>query len=132
MKELNKNMYGELVEKISELVSSARIELAKAINTKIVSTYWTIGKHVVEYEQKGKARADYGSELMKTLSSELSSRLGKGFSQRNLRDMRRMYHTYPKWQTVSAKLGWSHYCLLLSMEDSAKRRFYEKETIKKC
>ena len=125
-----KNKYEQLIMKISELVNQSRTELARTINTKIVNTYWTIGKYIVEYEQKGKVRAKYGSELMKTLSRELSSKLGKGFSQRNLRDMRRMCLAYPKWQTVSAKLSWSHYSLLLSIEDEAKREFYEKEVIK--
>lgn len=125
-----KSEYTGLIEKISEFVSQSKTELVKTINTKIVYTYWTIGKYIVEYEQKGKVKADYGSELVKTLSKELSVKLGKGFSQRNLRDMRRMYLDYPKWQTVSAKLNWSHYCLLLSIEDKTKRRFYWNETIK--
>jgi len=130
MEKLTKSKYNELIKKISELVTQSRTELAKTINTKIVNTYYTVGKYIVEYEQKGRLRADYGSELMKKLSKELLEKLGKGFSQRNLRDMRRMYLTYPKWQTVSAKLSWSHYCLLLSIGDEAKRGFYEKESIK--
>ena len=130
MEKLTKSKYNELIERISGLVAQSRTELAKTINTKIVNTYYTIGKYIVEYEQKGRLRADYGSELMKKLSKELSAKLGKGFSQRNLRDMRRMYLTYPKWQTVSARLSWSHYCLLLSVGDEAKRGFYEKESIK--
>src|SRR3989344_8328130 len=127
---MTKTDYSELIGKISELVNQSKTELAKTINTKIVQTYWAVGKHIVEYEQKGKVRADYGSELMTALSGELSAKLGRGFSQRNLRDMRRIYLLYPKWQTLSAKLSWSHYCLLLSIEDEAKRRFYEKESIK--
>ena len=130
MEKLTKSKYNELIERISGLVTQSRTELAKTINTKIVNTYWTIGKYIVEYEQKGRLRADYGSELIKKLSKELLVSLGKGFSQRNLRDMRRMYLTYPKWQTVSAKLSWSHYCLLLSIGDEAKRGFYEQESIK--
>ena len=125
-----KSKYNKLIEKISELVTKSRTELARIINTKIVYTYWNVGKYIVEYEQKGRERADYGSELMKTISRELLAKLGKGFSQRNLRDMRRMYLAYPKWQTVSAKLSWSHQCLLISIEDATKRQFYEKETIK--
>jgi len=130
MKKLTKTDYSDLIEKISKLVNKSRFEIIRAINAEIVITYWTIGKYIVEHEQRGKERAEYGSELMSILSRELSSKFGKGFSQRNLRDMRRMYLAYPKWQTVSAKLGWSHYCLLLSIEDTAKRQFYEKETIK--
>lgn len=130
MKKLAKSKYNELIEKISGLVSNTRAELARTINTKIVQTYWTIGKYVVDYEQRGKIRADYGSELMKTLSRELSAKLGKGFSRSNLQNMRLFYMQYPKSQTLSGKLSWSHYCLLLSLEDSAKRRFYEMETVK--
>ena len=126
---MRKIKYTRLIEKISELVNQSRAELAQTINTRIVKTYWAVGKHIIDYEQKGKARADYGSELMKTLSKELSAKLGKGFSQRNLRDMRRFYTGFPKWQTVSAKLSWSHYCLLLSIEDKSKRKFYEKESV---
>ena len=126
---MTKTDYSELIGKISELVNQSKTELAKTINTKIVQTYWAVGKHIVEYEQKGKVRADYGSELMTALSGELSAKLGRGFSQRNLRDMRRMYIKYPKWQTVSAELSWSHYCMLLSVEDKQKREFYEKETV---
>jgi len=105
MEKPTKNKYNELIKKISELITKSRTELAKTINTKIVNTYYTIGKYIVEYEQKGRLRVDYGSELMKKLSKELLANLGKGFSQRNLRDMRRMYLTYPKWQTVSAKFS---------------------------
>ncbi len=129
MEKLTKRKYDELISKISKLVIEARTSIVKTINTRIVHTYWTIGKYIVDYEQKGKVRADYGSELMKKVSEELSARLGKGFSQRNLRDMRRIYLTYPKWQTVSAELSWSHYCLLLSISDKQARRFYEKEVI---
>ena len=129
MKELTKRKYSSLIEKISELVNKARTELAKTINTKIVHTYWTIGKYLVEYEQKGKERADYGSELMKTLSRELTSKLGKGFSRSNLQSMRAFYLNYQKSQTLSGKLSWSHYCLLLSISNKLARQFYEKETI---
>ena len=110
-----KNKYNKLIEKISEFVTTSRTELARIINTKIVYTYWNIGKYIVEYEQKGKERADYGSELMVILSKELSAKLGKGFSRSNLQNMRFIYLNYPKNQTLSGKLSWSHYCLLLSI-----------------
>lgn len=129
MKLSTKKQYNELVDKISELVSKSRFEAARAINIKIAQTYWAIGKYIVEYEQKGKVRADYGSELMVTLSSELSAKLGKGLSRSNLQNMRLLYLNYPKSQTPSGKLSWSHYCLLLSIGDKKKRQFYEKETV---
>jgi predicted nuclease of restriction endonuclease-like (RecB) superfamily len=129
MKKLTKREYNNLINKISKLVIESRTAIVKTINTKMVHTYWTIGKYIVKYEQEGRVRADYGSELMKKISEELSANLGKGFSQRNLRDMRRMYLTYQKWQTVSANLSWSHYCLLLSISDKHARQFYKKEAI---
>ena len=124
-----KSKYNKLIEKISELVNKSRTELARTINTKIVYTYWNIGKYIVEYEQKGKERADYGSELMKTLSRELSVKLGKGFSRSNLQNMRLFYLNYPKNQTLSGKLSWSHYCMLLALSNNQARLFYEKESI---
>ncbi len=135
MEKLTKRKYDELISKISKLVIETRTSIVKTINTRIVHTYWTIGKYIVDYEQKGKVRADYGSELMKKISEELSARLGKGFSRSNLQNMRLFYLTYKKsqtpsgklsWQTVSAELSWSHYCLLLSISDKQARRFYEK------
>ena len=129
MKKLTKIEYNSLIEKISELVSKSRTRLAKTINTKIVNTYWAVGKYIVEYEQKGKVRADYGSELMKTLSRELSAKLGKGFSRSNLQNMRQFYLNYPKSQTLSGKLSWSHYCILLEVSNKQAKQFYEKEAI---
>lgn len=129
MKNLAKGKYDELIGKISKLVIEARTAVIRVINTKIVNTYWTIGKYIVEYEQKGEVRADYGSELMKKVSEELSARLGKGFSRSNLQNMRLFYLTYKKSQTLSGKLSWSHYCLLLSISDKRARQFYEKEAI---
>ncbi len=138
IKNLAKGKYDELIGKISKLVIEARAAVVRVINTKIVNTYWTIGKYIVEYEQEGKVRADYGSELMKNVSKELSARLGKGFSRSNLQNMRLFYLMYKKsqtpsgklsWQTVSAELSWSHYCLLLSISDKLARQFYEKEAI---
>lgn len=126
---INSN-YGRLIEKISGIIKKSRTELAKAINTKVVHTYWNIGKYIVEYEQKGKERADYGSELMKFISRELSAKFGKGFSRSNLQNMRLFYLNYKKSQTLPGKLSWSHYCLLISIEEDSKRRFYENEAIR--
>lgn len=129
MKPSTKTHYNELIEKISELVTKSRNQIARTINTTIVNTYWTVGKYIVEYEQKGKVRADYGSELMKALSRELSAKLGKGFSRSNLQNMRTFYLNYPKSQTPSGKLSWSHYCILLEVSNKQARQFYEKEAI---
>lgn len=78
----------------------------------------------MQYEQHGSERAEYGSELLGRISKDLTHRFGKGFSRRNVLDMRRFYITHEKWQTVSAKLSWSHYIELMSITDDKARPFY--------
>ena len=104
-------------------------DMAVQVNTELLSTYWNIGKIIVEHEQENKDRADYGKQTLKELSKELTKEFGKGFSVSNLQFMRRFYQSYQIQQTVSVKLSWSHYCELLSISDPDKRSFYEKETI---
>jgi len=89
--------------------------------------YWNIGKIIIEYEQDGLEKAEYGKQLLKTLSKDLMKELGKGFSVSNLQYMRRFYLFYPKQQTLSVKLSWSHYCEILNVSDINARDFYEKE-----
>ena len=91
--------------------------------------YWNVGKIIVENEQNGNIKAEYGKQVMKELSKELRKILGSGFSVSNLFNMRRFYITYPKFQTLSLKLSWSHYCELLSIEKEEERKFYEKECV---
>jgi len=122
--------YTQLVNSIGELLESARKQVARIINTILVETYWKIGKRIVEYEQKGENRADYGEKLLKKLSKDLSIKYGKGFSRSNLQYMRLLYIKYPKCQTLSGKLSWSHYVELLSVTDDLARSFYEKQCIK--
>lgn len=93
----------------------------------MVQTYWNIGKHIVEYEQGGNEKAEYGSEVLRRLSSDLSAAYGKGFSRSNIFYMRKLYLTYAKVQTVSELLSWSHYIELLKIDDPLERSFYEKE-----
>ena len=95
----------------------------------MISAYWHIGKLIVEDEQKNKERAEYGEQTLKTLSMRLTKELGNGFSVSNLQFMRRLYLIYPKQQTLSVKLSWSHYCELMTISDDSKRSFYEKECI---
>jgi predicted nuclease of restriction endonuclease-like (RecB) superfamily len=101
----------------------------QAVNTELVRANWEIGRHIVEFEQHGHERAEYGSDLLVRLSKDLKLRYGKGFGRRNVLDMRRFYLTFPKWQTVSAKLSWSHFIVLLGVSDDATRKFYEKQAI---
>ena len=117
-KKESKKDYDTLISPIGYALGEARKRAYMQVNQILVKTYWQIGKKIVDYEQKGKIRADYGSELMKILSSELSTKLGKGFSRSNLQNMRLFYLQYPKSQTLSGKLSWSHYCLLLGIRNT--------------
>jgi len=118
-----------VIQEIKELVTGSRQRVATQVNTELLSTYWNIGRIIVEHEQESKERAAYGKQTIKQLSKELTQEFGKGFSRSNLQNMRAFYLTYPICQTVSGKLSWSHYCELLSISDSDKRSFYEKEAV---
>jgi len=91
------------------------------------SPYWEIGRQIVEYEQHGNERAEYGSDVLNRLSRDLTDRYGKGFSHSNVAYMRRLYLTYQKSQTLSDFLTWSYYIELLKIDDPLERSFYEKE-----
>lgn len=95
----------------------------------MVKANWQIGRHIVEFEQHVQERAEYGSDLLARLSRDLRLRYGKGFGRRNILDMRRFYLAYQKWQTVSAKLSWSHYIALIGVSDITARQFYEKHVL---
>ncbi|MCT7462142.1 PDDEXK nuclease domain-containing protein [Aliarcobacter cryaerophilus] len=127
MKLTNNNIYQE----IKELLYSAKNRVYQAINTTMTQTYFQIGKRIVEEEQGGEIRAEYGSALLKNLSSELIKEFGKGYSEQNLKNMRQFYLIYQKRQTVSSefKLSWSHYIFLTRIENINERNFYEIESI---
>ena len=97
--------YESLVEGIGTLLDSARAQIATSVNTVLVQTYWNIGKYIVDYEQAGAQRAEYGSNLLNRLSDDLTHRYGKGFSRSNVYNMRKLYLTYPKVQTLSGFLA---------------------------
>lgn len=118
-----------MINEIRELLLNARKRAAVQVNTELLSTYWNVGRIIVEHEQGNKERADYGKQTLKQLSKGLTKEFGKGFSRSNLQNMRAFYLAYPICQTLSVKLSWSHYCELLSISDTDKRSFYEKETI---
>ena len=123
----NNNFYQE----IKELLYSAKNRVYQTINTTMTQTYFQIGKRIVEEEQGGETRAEYGSALLKNLSSELIKEFGKGYSEQNLKNMRQFYLIYQKRQTVSSefKLSWSHYIFLTRIENINERNFYEIESI---
>ncbi len=121
--------YNELLFNIGLTLQTARQNAVKAVNSELVRANWEIGRHIIEFEQQGQERAEYGSNLLARLSKDLKVHHGKGFGRRNLLDMRRFFLAYPKWQTVSAKLSWSHYIILISLTENSARLFYTKQTV---
>ena len=118
-----------LYSKIAAILEQNRKSVAVAVNTAMVRTYYEIGRSIVENEQKGSARAEYGKEVLKNLSARLTANYGKGFSLTNLKQMRDFYLTYQIGQTVSDQftLSWSHYLFLMRIDNPAERNFYEIE-----
>ena len=120
-----------LYKNILNLLKNSKEQVLRTVNSTMVKTYFEIGRLIVEDEQKGFERAEYGKETLKNLSAKLTKELGKGFSQRNLEQMRQFYLVYSISQTVSAefKLSWSHYLVLMRIENLSERNFYEIEAI---
>ncbi|HXL57335.1 MAG TPA: PDDEXK nuclease domain-containing protein [Chitinophagaceae bacterium] len=140
-----------LFKDIKILIETSRLEVVQIINTKMVGTYFQIGRLIVEFEQRGKSRAKYAANTLKDLSKNLIKEFGKGFSVDNLENMRKFYLLYRKSETLSRKSGlpknsqksetlsrksvsipvfklsWSHYILLLRIEKEDERKFYEIE-----
>ncbi|HED36834.1 MAG TPA: DUF1016 domain-containing protein [Ignavibacteria bacterium] len=151
MKEIEKNIKVEFYNKIAELLRNARKAVVQTVNKTMVYTYFEIGRTIVEEEQKGKVRAEYGKQIIKELSQRLTLEFGKGFSIRNLEQMRKFYLVYGKQsvkendkkikkaQTLSAELkkqndelpefnlSWSHYLFLMGLDNIKERKFYEIE-----
>ncbi len=159
--------YSTLITDLASLIEQGRRVAVRYVNTALVATYWLIGKRIVEFEQKGKERAEYGERLLKKLSADLTKRFGKGFSFPQLKNIRQFYVIYREksytlssqlnhatnMQTLSAELpeksqtlsslseishtlcgqfplSWSHYCLLMRLDEPLKREFYEAECIR--
>lgn len=114
---------------VRQYIIAAQKQLYAAVNTTMVEAYWNIGKTV--YESCGENdRAAYGKQILDELSSRLTAEFGKGYSVRNLRNMRRFYLLFPIRQTVSAELSWSHYQQLMRVSNETERAFYAEESIK--
>jgi hypothetical protein len=124
--------YQELVIRISEVYRTGRARAERAIKTHITETYWQIGHDIVEFEQGGKVRAEYGKALLKQLSRDLTLRHGRGFSHSNLVYMRLLYVEFPISQKPSDLLSWSHYVELLRIDDKLERSFYEQQVNHCC
>ncbi|MGC4101663.1 PDDEXK nuclease domain-containing protein [Ferruginibacter sp.] len=124
---ITQRKYNQLIKNIGITISNARQQAVHAVNISLLKSNWEIGRHIVEFEQEGNERAEYGSELLERISKDLQQNYGKGFGRRNVLDMRRFYLTYQKWQAVPAKLGWTHIVTLLGVSNELARKFYEIE-----
>lgn len=140
----NKPSNTKFFSQIVDLLQSARNKVIRTVNQTMVITYFEIGRMIVEEEQDGKERADYGKQILKELSDVLTKEFGKGFSVDNLENMRRFYVVYGKSETLSRisengisetssrnfALSWSHYLKLIRIDDENERKFYEIESFK--
>ncbi len=144
MTKLERNINLDFYNKIAELLKDARSKVVQTVNKTMVYTYFEIGRTIVEEEQKGKERAEYGKKLLKGLPTKLTNEFGKGFSVTNLQQMKNFYNVYGKQQTLSVKsadnknllvetsnfqLSWSHYLLLMRIDNPDERKFYEIEAV---
>lgn len=127
-----------LADKIVQVIEEGKQALAISINETIKTTYWKIGRHIVEFEQEGNKRAKYGTALLSNLAKILRAKVGRGYSRPNLNNMRKFYLMFPKCQTsdkslpnfqTSDKLSWSHICELITIDDDLEREFYAKECV---
>ena len=116
-------------ENIKKLINESRRQVVTYVNTTMLFTYWNIGKMIVE-EQGGNSKAKYGDKLIAELSKQMTFDFGKGFDERNLRYMRKFYLSFPIWNTVRSELSWSHYRILIQIEELHIRDFYMQEAIK--
>lgn len=122
--------YVRLVSLISDLWEEAKAKAAVAVNTELLDANWKTGQYIVEFEQGGNPKAKYGEKLITNLAKNLTRLRGKGFSRSNLIYMRKLYLTFPKSETLSHQLTWSHYFELLKCDDPLEIQFYMKECIK--
>lgn len=127
---INDAAYQKLIDNITMLWGEAKAKAATTVNTELLDANWQTGKYIVEYEQGGKQKAEYGKQLITNLAKDLTTRNGRGFSRSNLIYMRKFYLTFQKSETVSHQLTWSHYFELLKCENKLELKFYYKECIK--
>lgn len=118
-----------LLDDARSIIEKSRENAVRSVDFCRVQMYWNLGKRIFEEEQHGKERADYGSYLIKNLASNLEQEYGSGFSERQLKFCRQFYRLYPIGNTLRSQLNWSQYRLLIQISDSAKREYYELESV---
>ena len=119
----------DLYKKIKKIITTSRINIYGEINKEMLKTYWTVGKAIVEDEQKGKEKAKYGEHILKNLSQKLLKQFGGGFTLTNLKYMRQFYIAFPILSEVRRELTWTHYRLLMKVEKPKARKYYINEVI---
>ena len=116
-----------LFDSVRLIIEQAKNQVKQAVNKQMVQAYWQIGRLIVEHEQQGQARAEYGKAQLKTLSQQLTQHFGKGFDVTNLRNMRRFYRAFPIRDALRLELSWTHYRTLLRLENKQARIWYMQE-----
>lgn len=117
----------ELYSSIRQVIQQARQQLKQTVNQQMVQAYWHIGRLIVEQEQQGRERAEYGKQQLKQLSERLREEFGRGFDVGNLRNMRQFYLTFPKYDAARSVLSWTHYRCLMRIENPVARQWYADE-----
>jgi predicted nuclease of restriction endonuclease-like (RecB) superfamily len=118
-----------LASQIAEVIQQARSHVRQSINQAMVDSYWEIGRLIVEHEQQGQARAAYGARQLAALSERLTAQFGRGFDERNLRNMRLFFQCFPNRNAVRTELSWTHYRTLLRVDNPSARDWYLREAI---
>lgn len=121
------NAEEQLFVQIKRMLDDARQQIARTVNSTMVEAYWQIGKYIVEYEQAGKARAEYGKGVITALSKRLMTEYGGGFTTTNLKIMRQFYLSYPKGHALRDQLSWTHWRVLLTVQNEEARNYYITE-----
>ena len=116
-----------LFAEIREVLVTARRTAYKAVNFAMVTAYWNVGRLIVEDEQQGNTRAEYGKAILADLSKRLTDEFGKGFDERELRRIRQFYLVFPKWDALRPELTWTHYRLLIRVQNEQARLWYMNE-----
>jgi len=124
------SLRNDFIKEVKSIIENSRAQAIRSIDHFRVKMYWDLGRKIIEEEQNGKQKSEYGTFLIKKLSECLTSQYGSGFSKRQLEICRKFYQVYPIAQTLSAQLTWSHYTICIGIENQQKRLFYETEAIK--
>lgn len=122
--------YQDIYSEIKKTLLQSRNQAYSAVNFAMVQAYWQIGRIIVEHEQNGSLRADYGKNMLQEISVKLQQEFGSGFSVRNLQQMKKFYALFPNTNALRSQLTWTHYRLLLRVENETARNWYMEECVR--